>query len=97
MTQEFENLDDLFRQMKLDELEDATLLTPVAYARSRGIYPQRVYQALRNRKLETTYCPCGRKCIDPKAADEVFGIGSSQQKGLSKKEALARVLMDSEE
>jgi len=68
--------DELLRMIEEDEREDASILPPVQYARMRGIYPQRVYKALRDKKLETVWCPCGRKCIDVATADEVFGFGT---------------------
>ena len=67
--------DELLRMIEEDERADASILPPVQYARMRGIYPQRVYAALRNKKLETVWCPCGRRCIDVQTADEVFGFG----------------------
>lgn len=71
-------IDDLIRRMQLDELEDkattTTHLTPIEYARARGMAPQRVYYAIRNHKLETEYCQCGRKVISIEKADAHFKI-----------------------
>jgi hypothetical protein len=94
------NIDEFIKQAQADELEDATLLTPVMYAKLRGIYPQRVYAALRNRKLEAVYCQCGRKCIDPKVADEVFGFGERRpdvETDLSEEAQVSRRDLDAEE
>lgn len=77
-------LDDLLRQIEEDELQDAleiareqpelVVLTPIKYARARGIYPQRVYAAIRNGKLAKTHCPCGALIVDVAAADTLFGF-----------------------
>jgi len=67
--------DELWQMIQEDERADASILPPVQYARMRGIYPQRVYAALRNKKLETVWCPCGRRCIDVATADGLFGFG----------------------
>lgn len=71
-------IDDLLRQMQEDEeadkLETQTHATPIEYARSRGIRPQRIYYYLRNRKLVSSNCQCGRRVIDMAEADELLGI-----------------------
>lgn len=66
------NFDELFEQMEKDELEDATYLTPRDYAKLRGIYPQRVYAAMRNGKLTWTRCMCNRRVVVVAEADELF-------------------------
>jgi len=68
------NSDELRRMMEEDERQDAELLSPIEYAKARGIYPQRVYKAIRANKLATEYCNCGRKCVRVTDADEVFGF-----------------------
>ena len=69
------NLDELLEQIKTDELNDATILTPIEYARLRGIYAQRVYKALRDRKLQRVTCEhCGHRGISVELADELFGF-----------------------
>lgn len=73
------NLDDLIEQMKRDDLEGATKLPPIQYAKLRGMYPQKVYSALRNRKLEATTCECGRKVIIVADADRLFGVQGTEQ------------------
>lgn len=73
-------IDDLFRQIEEDELADkieaTTHATPIEYARSRGMAPQKVYYALRNHpdRIRTEPCMCGRKVIDITAADIYFGV-----------------------
>lgn len=76
------SLDDLFRQIEEDEANDAlelatenpesVFLTPIAYAKARGIAPQRVYGAFRNKKLTKQKCPCGRTVVDVAACDVYF-------------------------
>ena len=68
------NSDELLAMMEEDERNDAELLSPIEYARARGIYPQRVYKVIRQGKLTPEYCNCGRKCIRVTDADEVFGF-----------------------
>jgi hypothetical protein len=73
-------IDDLFRQMQEDELDDkielTTHATPIEYARSRGMAPQKVYYALRNHadELKTEQCKCGRRVLDITTADLYFGF-----------------------
>lgn len=69
------NLDDLIEQMKKDDLEGATKLPPIQYAKLRGIYPQKVYAALRSRRLEWSTCECGRKVVVVDDADKFFRLG----------------------
>lgn len=44
------------------DIEDAAeafkYLSPIDYARLRDIYPQRVYQAIRVKRLNTYWCDC---------------------------------------
>jgi hypothetical protein len=83
MTDEFEgNTDDLIRQMQLDELHGATKLSPVEYARMRGMKPQLVYYHLRThgdptkeKHIQLENCQCGRKVVDVKLADAYFEMG----------------------
>lgn len=76
-------IDDLFRQMQEDDLADkvetTTHATPIEYARTRGMTPQKVYYALRNHqdKLNTEQCKCGRRVLDIELADKYFGIGET--------------------
>jgi hypothetical protein len=71
------NLDDLIKQMQDDEESDrinvSGLATPINYARSRGIRPQKVYGWIRQGKLETEECPCGRRVINVDEADKLLG------------------------
>lgn len=68
-------IDDVIAQMMKDEYEDAEQLKPIQYAKLRGLYPQRVYKAIRDRKLEVISCLCGSKVINVDAADKVFKVG----------------------
>lgn len=78
------NLDDLLNQIKSDERNDATILSPIEYARMRGIYAQRVYKALRDRKLKRETCEhCGHQGISVELADELFGFEKEVDDGES--------------
>jgi hypothetical protein len=73
-------IDDLWKQIEEDEREDkieaTSHATPIEYAKSRGMAPQKVYYALRNHKdkLTTEQCQCGRRVLNIEAADIYFGI-----------------------
>lgn len=69
------DIDGLLREMERDDLEGATKLPPIQYAKLRGIYPQKVYKAIRDKKLEPTKCDCGRKVVVVEEADEFFKLG----------------------
>ena len=76
MPEHFEgNSDDLIRQMQLDDLEGASKLTPIEYARMRNMKPQLVYYHIRAGHIEIERCQCGRKVVDVKLSDEYFGKG----------------------
>lgn len=70
------NNDELLDQIREDELADAlelqTHMSPIEYARARGMKPQRVYYFIRNRRLTLERCACGRTVINIKTADEFF-------------------------
>lgn len=68
-------IDELLKEMQREDLEGATKLPPIQYAKLRSIYPQKVYAAIRNRKLEPTKCECGRKVVVVEEADEYFKLG----------------------
>jgi hypothetical protein len=72
------NIDDFLRQVEEDEQRDRiaqqTKASPIDYARSRGIRPQKVYAALRSGKLTWSGCECGRRVIVVAEADELFGL-----------------------
>lgn len=79
---EFDHTDELFHQMRMDELSDATKLTPIEYGRLRGIKPQLIYYHLRThndpsaeRHIILERCLCGKPVLDIKKADEYFGKG----------------------
>lgn len=68
-------IDDAIEEMKLGDLVGASKMAPIPYAKSRGIYPQKVYGAIRNHKVAPEHCACGRTVIDVEAADEYFKLG----------------------
>lgn len=72
-------IDDAIREMEKDDLEGATKLPPIQYAKLRSIYPQKVYTALRNRKLEWSKCECGRRVIVVEEADALFKLGKQNR------------------
>jgi hypothetical protein len=61
-----------------DQAEIVGKMKPRQYAQLRGIYPQRVYQAIRNGRLEGEQCACGSRIIDVGTADELFGFTAVQ-------------------
>jgi hypothetical protein len=72
-------IDDFIREAEEDERADATKLPVIEYAKLRGLYPQKVYTAIRNRKLEQHWCDCGRKVVWIEEADEYFKLGKWQR------------------
>jgi archaeosine-15-forming tRNA-guanine transglycosylase len=79
-------IDEVIAEMKRDELEGATKLPPIQYAHLRGMYPQKVYAALRHGKLKQVVCECGRKVVVVEEADEYFKLGRYSATGLSEEE-----------
>lgn len=74
---EFEgNADELIAQMRLDELEGATKLSPRDYAKARGMSPQLVYYHIREGHIKKERCLCGRNVIDIDLADQYLKKGS---------------------
>lgn len=67
--------DELMRQMELDDLEDATKLSPRDYGKLRGIAPQLVYYHIRQGHIDKERCLCGRSVIDIDKADQYFKKG----------------------
>lgn len=77
MVEQFEgNSDELIEQMKLDEFDGATKLTPREYGKFRGIAPQLVYYHIREGHIKKENCICGRSVIDVELADEYFKKGN---------------------
>jgi hypothetical protein len=70
-----ENSDELIEQMKLDEMADATKLSPREYGKLRGIQPQLVYYHIREGHVKKEQCICGRTVIDIDLADQYFKKG----------------------
>lgn len=73
-----DNIDDVARQMELDELGDARLLTPRDFAKLIGVAPQLVYYYVRTGKLEIEVCDCGRKCVVVEQAVKFFNNRKQQ-------------------
>lgn len=68
---------ELERMIREDELYDAEAIgrmTPIDYAKSRNIRAQRVYKAIRHKKLNDSRCQCGRRIIDVAEADALFKL-----------------------
>ena len=64
------NTDELIALMQADEEADAKYITPVNYARLRGISPQLIYYYIRRQYITFMRCDCGRKVIEREEADE---------------------------
>lgn len=69
------NMDELIRQMELDEIADMTKATPREYGKLRGIQPQLVYYHIREGHIKKEHCICGRAVIDIDQADTYFKKG----------------------
>lgn len=72
------NADELIAQMRKDELEGATKLSPRDYGKLRGIAPQLVYYHIREGHVKKEQCLCGRSVIDIDLADQYFKKGKYQ-------------------
>ena len=75
MSDRAENIDAFFKMMKAADLEGAPKMSPIDYAKLRGLYPQKVYAAIRAGRLAPTRCDCGRKVVVVEEADEYFKLG----------------------
>ena len=79
------NTDELLKLIEADEATDKakllSKLTPIEYARSRGMAPQRVYYAIRAGHVQKEECVCGRKVVDVRKCDEYFKAGEWYKKG----------------
>jgi hypothetical protein len=70
-------MDDLQRQIEADELADKEELThagvlkmsPIEWARKRGLQPQLAYYYIRSGHIKVEDCICGRPVIDIASAD----------------------------
>lgn len=84
------NNDNVQRQIRLDELSDATKLSPREYAEYRSlktgtvVQAQLIYYYIRTKKLQTEICLCGRKVLDVKTADEFFAEKERRERGLER-------------
>jgi hypothetical protein len=83
--------EEVLRLMEEDELHDRvaqqTLASPIDYAKSRGIAPQKVYYWIRTKRLEKETCPCGRSCVNIEAADKVLKATEDAKKEIRTKDA----------
>jgi hypothetical protein len=74
------NLDEAIAELERMDLADEVaegerkIMTPVDYARLRGVKPQLVYYYVKVKKLIPAWCDCGRKCINVSEADALFAI-----------------------
>ena len=76
------NTDELIAQMQADEEEDGKLITPVNYARIRGLAPQVIYYYIRRGYITWMRCDCGRKVIEKEEADEYLrSVGKLKPNG----------------
>jgi hypothetical protein len=69
------DIDAFIEEMKRADLEGATKMAPIDYAKLRGIFPQKVYKAIRDKRLAPVQCDCGRKVVVVEEADELFKLG----------------------
>lgn len=72
------DIDKAIEEMILGDLIGAKKMAPIDYAKSRGMFPQKVYKALRDKRLEATHCECGRRVIDVDDADTLFKLKAVQ-------------------
>jgi hypothetical protein len=82
-------IDDAIKAMQ-DDSEGATKLPPIQYAHLRGLYPQKVYAALRKGKLQWNTCDCGRKVVVIEEADKLFKVGAYAAGGTGADEAVSQ-------
>lgn len=77
------SIDEAIEKMQRDELEDIATeqekMTPRDYATLRGIAPQRIYYYLRHGRITKETCPCGRRVVDIKACDIIFGFSEAEE------------------
>lgn len=66
------NLDDHIQEVEEFEYEGAEKLSPIEYARYKGMRPQMVYYYIRNKVLTTEVCACGRRVLDVEHSDEAL-------------------------
>lgn len=75
--------DDLQRMIEEDELLDQMELgkmSPIEYARAKGIQPQLVYYYIRSGHIKVEVCVCGRKVIDVPSADAYLADKGQKEK-----------------
>ena len=74
----FENTDELFEQMQVDDLDGAKKLSPRDLAALLGTTPQLLYYHIRQKHIELETCQCGRRVLDVEATTEFW---QSRKKG----------------
>lgn len=73
-----DNIDDVIERMKMDELDDAPLLSPREFAKLIGVAPQLVYYYIRTKKIDVEICNCGRKTVNVEKARLFFDSRNQQ-------------------
>lgn len=77
-------IDDLFAEMERDDLADeieaSGMATPINYAKSIGIAPQKVYYHIRAGHLTKERCACGRWVVKVADADKIFKKVSNDER-----------------
>jgi hypothetical protein len=69
------SMDELLEVMEKGDLEDLaeqTHLTPIEYAKLRGMTPQVVYYHIRRGTIKDERCKCGRRVVEVRSADEAL-------------------------
>lgn len=66
------NTDEIIALLKSQENEGAEHLTPVAYAKIRPIHAPYLYNLIKNHKLPTDRCQCGRLILNVDDTDRFF-------------------------
>jgi hypothetical protein len=91
------DIDEALEKMFLDDLEDAERLRPIDYAKFRGMYPQKVYKAIRDKRLETEWCACGHKVVNVAEADKLFKVGDWKDGGAARLQGTGEAQAEEEE
>lgn len=76
--------DELADQMELGKM------SPIEYARAKGIQPQLVYYYIRAGHIKVEHCICGRKVIDVPSADAFLAEKSDNKDQKAIREAADR-------
>lgn len=91
------NLDELQKQIELDEIADGEYATPIQFAKTKGIAPQRIYYLIRSGKLASERCKCGRLVVAIRAAEEALSQSSrTRNRDLARLDSVFNAGSDSE-